>query len=197
MKINKKLSISFWKIFANAYRNLKKAYNIARKGLYKNTQLPIQVYINVKRDNDLSWLVKGTTEPFKVPVYLLPTLELIWANIEDSVLDILGVSQQMEKLARYKADRGEMWCLAEIAKLQGDMSQYNLWLHRIDELDIKIKSISQTITHVETDYIKLVASLDHNIDTWKMTTEMFFTSLKLEQEKHENNKGNGRSNTQR
>ena len=142
-------------------------------------------------------MVKGTTEPFNVPIYLLPTLELIWANIEDSVLDILGVSQQIEKLARYKADRGEMWCLSEIAKLQGDMSQYNLWLHRIDELDIKIKSISQTITHDKTDYIKLVASLDHNIDTWKMTTEMFFTSLKLEQEKHENNKANGRSNTQR
>jgi len=141
------------------------------------------VYINVKRDNDLSWLVKGTENKFDVPVYLLPTLEQAWSNIEDGVIDTFGVSKDFERLARLQADKGRMWCLFEIEKLKGNIAQAHLWEHRIDYINSEIGQIK--ITGEETNYTKLVAALDHNIDTWKMSIEMFFSALKLRQEQNE------------
>lgn len=146
------------------------ASKLRKKGIYKDiSSTPLQVYINIKETNDLSWLIRGTKETFKIPFTLIPELEKAWEKLEDQVIDYYGISTEFKKYIKLKAE-------IEIMKILLALEKKDIWRHRIKGLEIQIEQLN--ITGKETDYYELIASLDHNINAWEITVKMFFAALK-------------------
>ena len=146
------------------------AFRLRKKGIYNNiSSTPLQVYINVKETKDLSWLIKGNREVLKVPFTLVPELQRAWERIEDQVIDYYGISRDFQEYVKLKAE-------IEIMKIMFLLHKKDVWKHRISGLEVQISLLN--MGGAETDYYELVASLDHNINGWKMTVKMFFASLK-------------------
>lgn len=162
---------------------------LRRKGIHKSIHnTPLQVYVNIKRTNDLSWLIKDTKEEFKVPFTIIPLLQVIWKDIEFQIIDTLGIGDEYEEHMNLTADIERM-------KIKLAITKKDAWNHRIKSLQIRLGQLNfkgSNMTHEE-----LITNLDHNIDAWKMTIVRFYSAIKIRREQQkeliaQNAKNNGK-----
>jgi len=164
-------------------------YRLDKRGIHTDiSDTPLQVYINIKKTNDLSWLIKGTKKKFKVPFTLIPKLQDTWKNIEYQVIDLLGIGEEYQKHMDITADIIRM-------KIKLALTKKDVWAHRIKSLEVQLSQLD--LKGHDLTYDELIADLDHNIDAWKMDVERFYSAIKLKRKKEkeltaQNTKNNGK-----
>lgn len=152
--------------------------------------MPLQAYIYVSEQGNYTYMIKDYRgdKNYRLSHEHANKLKEAYYDIENQIIDAVGVSDKFRKLFRL---RNELLQYQISNQLEPD----KLKEHHISRIKFEIEQLNyhnKNVTSITID--RQIVSIDHNIDTWKMSVKRYFLLLDekkkqyAEQKKSLNNK---------